>query len=29
MTVTGPNGGAQFRIFRVHPRADGAVAPPR
>lgn len=21
MTVTGPNGGAQFRIFRVHPRA--------
>jgi hypothetical protein len=29
MTVTGPNGGAQFRIFRVHPRADTGVAPPR
>lgn len=27
MTVTGPNGGAQFRIFRVHPRADAAAQP--
>jgi hypothetical protein len=28
MTVTGPNGGAQFRIFRVHPPAETGATPP-